>query len=286
MISNSASKSARCIGRILASARAAAGLVVGADHLAHGEDAALLEEHVLGAAQADALGAEVARLAWHRAACRRWRARRARAPRRPSAMTLAKSPDSSGWRIFTRPLQHLALAAVDGDDVALAQGRAPPTVMRAGLGVDAQRAGAAHARPAHAARDHGGVAGHAAARGEDAGRRVHAVDVLGAGLDAHQDHLAALALQRLGLVGVEHDLARRGAGRGRQAARRARPSRRSGSIVGCSSWSSAPASMRSTASLCVDQALVDEVDGDLERGLARCACRSASAASRACRPGW
>jgi hypothetical protein len=35
-------------------------LVVGEDHLAHREDAVALEEHVLGAAQADALGAEVA----------------------------------------------------------------------------------------------------------------------------------------------------------------------------------------------------------------------------------
>ena len=62
----------------------AAGLVVGADHLAHGEDAARLEEHVLGAAQADALGAEVDAPAAHRAACRRWRARRACGPRPPT----------------------------------------------------------------------------------------------------------------------------------------------------------------------------------------------------------
>ncbi len=41
--------------------RAARGLVVAEDHLAHGEDALGLEEHVLGAAQADALGAEAAR---------------------------------------------------------------------------------------------------------------------------------------------------------------------------------------------------------------------------------
>ncbi len=36
----------------------AAGLVVGQDHLAHGDDALVAEEHVLGAAQADPLGAE------------------------------------------------------------------------------------------------------------------------------------------------------------------------------------------------------------------------------------
>ena len=42
--------------------RAPALLVVGQDHLAHRDDAVALEEHVLGAAEADALGAELARL--------------------------------------------------------------------------------------------------------------------------------------------------------------------------------------------------------------------------------
>ncbi len=61
MIVKSSTKSARCIGRSFASARAAARLVVGEDHLAHRDDAVALEEHVLGAAEADALGAEAAR---------------------------------------------------------------------------------------------------------------------------------------------------------------------------------------------------------------------------------
>ena len=61
-------------GSILASARAAAASLLGEDHLAHGEDAVALEEHMLGAAQPDAFGAEGARLARHRAACRHWRA--------------------------------------------------------------------------------------------------------------------------------------------------------------------------------------------------------------------
>ncbi len=83
--------------------------------------------------------------------------------------------------------------------------------------VDADRAGAGDAGLAHAARHHRGMGGHAAAGGEDALGGVHAVDVLGARLDAHQDHLAPLRLQQLGFVGGEHDLAGRGAGRGRQA---------------------------------------------------------------------
>ena len=48
---------------------------------------------------------------------------------------------------------------------------------------------------------------------------MHAVNVLGRGLDAHQDHFAAGALGSFGLVGIEHDLAAGGAGRGRQAGR-------------------------------------------------------------------
>ena len=46
--------------------------VVGNDHLAHGLDAVALEEHVLGAAQADALSAEVDGLLRRRGGCRRW----------------------------------------------------------------------------------------------------------------------------------------------------------------------------------------------------------------------
>ncbi len=58
MIVNSSTKSARCIGRSLSSAARRAAVVAGEDHLAHRDDAVLLEEHVLGAAKADALGAE------------------------------------------------------------------------------------------------------------------------------------------------------------------------------------------------------------------------------------
>ena len=54
-------KSSRWIGSSFASARSRPARVVGEDHLAHRVDAVALEEHVLGAAEADALGAELAR---------------------------------------------------------------------------------------------------------------------------------------------------------------------------------------------------------------------------------
>ena len=74
MILNSSTKSARCIGKSLASAARRGFLVLGQDHLAHGADAVLVEEHVLGAAEPDALGAELDRGARRRPAYRRWRA--------------------------------------------------------------------------------------------------------------------------------------------------------------------------------------------------------------------
>ena len=52
--------------------RLAPGLVVGQDHLPHVDDPLALEEHVLGAAQADPLGAELAGLGGVLRACRRW----------------------------------------------------------------------------------------------------------------------------------------------------------------------------------------------------------------------
>ena len=103
MMRNSSTKSSRCIGRILASARAAALGIVGQDHLAHGDDAVGVEEHVLGAAEADALGAEAARRARRRAACRRWRARPCVRTSSAQPIRVAKSPDSSGWMVGTSP---------------------------------------------------------------------------------------------------------------------------------------------------------------------------------------
>jgi hypothetical protein len=52
-----AAKSARCSGRSFASARSRSA-PCREDHLAHRVDLLALEEHVLGAAQADALGPE------------------------------------------------------------------------------------------------------------------------------------------------------------------------------------------------------------------------------------
>ena len=244
--------------------RAAALLVVGQDHLAHGHDAVALEEHVLGAAEADALGAELARLG--------------RIGRRLGVGADAERAELVGplhqlGEIAAELGLHgrhdaqddLAGAAVERDGLARLHHRAAHAE-RAGLAVDAHVARARDAGLAHAARHHGGVAGHAAGRGQDAFRGVHAVDVLGAGLAAHQDHLLAGPRLLLGLVGGEHDLARRGARRGRQAlgdhlARGLGIERRMQELVERGRHDARH------GLLLVDQPFLHHVDGDLERGL-------------------
>ncbi len=202
-------------GEQLGERGAAALLVIGQDHLAHRADAVALEEHMLGARQADALGAEILggtgvqrgfRIGAH------FQAAHAVGP----AHQRAELAGELRLKRRHRAGDHLAGGAVDGEDVALlerdaARGEGARSV------IDADGAGTAHARLAHAARDDGGVRGHAAARREDALRGMHAVNVFRRGLDAHQDDLAALRLEVLRIVGREHDLARGGTRRGRQA---------------------------------------------------------------------
>ena len=93
----------------------------------------------------------------------------------------------------------------------------PPADKRLRTVIDRDAASARDARPAHAASHDRGVAGHAAAGGQDAAGGVHAVDVLGAGLDAHQDDRLTLLRAAFRLIGGKHDGTRGGAGAGRQS---------------------------------------------------------------------
>ena len=199
------------------SRRAARLLVLGKDHLAHGADAGFLEEHVLGAAQTDALGAELDRGAGivGRIAV-------------DANAELADLVSPAHQRAeLARQLrldhrhaagQHLAERTVDGDDVAGLEG-ARADAHGAAAVVDADGAAAGDAGLAHAARHHGGVRGHAAPGGQNAFRGVHAVNVFRAGLDADQDDGAAVGLQLGGFIRRKHDLAGRRTGRRRQAGR-------------------------------------------------------------------
>ena len=98
-------------------------LVLGQDHLAHDREALLGHEHVLGAAEADALRRRT-RAPWRRPrACRRSRAPSAGASRRPSRGSCSKSSLICGGTSGDVADDDRAGAAVDRDRVALARAR-------------------------------------------------------------------------------------------------------------------------------------------------------------------
>ncbi len=110
----------------------------------------------------------------------------------------------------------LAGGAVDGDEIAFVDhGIAHEGLAQ--LHVHGDPLGAGHAGLAHAPRHHGGMGGLATAAGENALGGEEAVDVLGLGLLAQQDHLLALVAQLLGAVGIEDHVAAGGARRGGQS---------------------------------------------------------------------
>ncbi len=197
-------------GEELRKRRFAARQIVGQNHLAHRQDPFGIEEHVLGAAEADAFGAEAPR----------GLAVRGRVGVGPYAETAFRIGPFHDRREIAGKLrqQHrhaaaidFARGAVDGDDLATSYRR------RAGRhgpldGVDFEHACARHAGPAHAARDDGSVAGHAAADGKDAPRSMHTVDVFGTRLKAYQDHGASRSRRTFGFLRREHDFARGRAG--------------------------------------------------------------------------
>ena len=176
----------------------------------------LVEEHVLGAAEPDAFGAELAR--------------RARIGRR---VGVGAHPHVAGGVGPVEELgegavelgrdhrrgagDHLAAGAVEGDEGALADDAAVGARQRAGLGIDAEGVRADDAGEPEAAGDHRRVARHAAPDGQDAVGGVHAADVLGAGLDADEDRRLALGSAGLRGFGGEDDVAGGGAGAGGDA---------------------------------------------------------------------
>jgi len=113
---------------------------------------------------------------------------------------------------------NMAVGAIDGDDVPLAQGEVAD-LGETGAAVDRDSLGARHAGLAHAARDDGRVRGLAAAAGQNALGGKETMNVLGFGLLTHQDDLFTRAAQHFGLVGVKHAAAAGGAGRGGQTLR-------------------------------------------------------------------
>ena len=226
-----------------------AGLVLGHDHALHLGQAVRGHEHVLGPAEPDALGAELARPA---RVLRRVRVG-AHAQR---AQLVAPAEHGLEARVHAgRHQRHvverdLAGRAVDGDQVALVQ-NAIADVHLAGVQVDVQLGCPGDGRAAHASGHQRRVRGLAALGGEDPLRRVEARDVVGLGELADEDHRPAGLRGRHGVRRGEDDLPLGRARRGRHAARRWQSKRASGANVGCSSASSAPASIVAIASAAV-----------------------------------
>ena len=183
---------------------------LGEDHLAHRVDAIALEEHVLGAGEADADGAErdgVRRLLRRVGVGADAHARRVGAPLHQLLEVLELlgllrrlvAVDQAGDNLRGRGLDlagvDLADRAVDRHPVAFLE-RLAVDRDRPRLVVDFDRRGAAHADLAHLPGDERRVRRHAAARGEDAFGRDHAAQIFGRRLDADEQHLLALVGRR------------------------------------------------------------------------------------------
>ena len=181
----------------------------GEDHAAHDGEAVGGEEHVLGAAQPDALGAEAAGVGRVLpgvgvGAHTELAAAHGVGPRQDGVELGGRF----GRRERHRTEHHVAGRAVERDDVALVDGHVAGGEGTAG---DLDRLRTDDGRGTPAPGDDGGVADEPAASGEDALRGHHPVDVLRARLVAHEDHLVATLGGRLGVVGGEVDLADGGA---------------------------------------------------------------------------
>jgi hypothetical protein len=246
---------ARCIGSSLASAARRGLLVVGQDHLAHGADA-VSSKNMCSVRHRPMPSAPNLRAVRASSACRRWRAPElATASAQP--ISVPNSPDSSGSIIGTAPASTWPVEpSMVMTSPFLKCARADAHGAAAVIDADACRAG--DAGLAHAARHHGGVRGHAAARGQDAFGGVHAVDVFRAGLDAHQDDLARRPAASLGLVGENTISPVAAPG---EAGRPVAITSRFGAWdrwSDAASWSSEAGSMRITASFSGDQAFIGQ----------------------------
>jgi hypothetical protein len=113
-------------------------------------------------------------------------------------------------------LQYFSGAAVDADPVAFDE-RAAGHADRARLVVDLEVARSGDAHLAHLPGDESRVARHAAARGQDTGGGLHALDVLGRCLDAHEDRRFPARGEFLRVRWRERDASARGARAGSEA---------------------------------------------------------------------
>jgi len=185
--------------------------ILGENHLPDGGDPVRFEKHMLGAAETDPLGAELA--GYFRVVGRIGIGSH---PEPADAVhPIHQRAEIAGHlggdgRHFAE--HHLAGRAVEGDDVTPLDQFAVSGGEGFGLVVDLDLAAAGDAAFAHASGDNSGVGGHAAAGGEDPLGGVHAVDILRTGFDSYQNDPVAGLRGRLRFIGGKDNRAGSGAG--------------------------------------------------------------------------
>ncbi len=239
--------------------------IVRNDHLAHRFDAGLFKKHVLGAAQANALSAELAALLRIARGVRIGEHLQLALLIRPAHEAAEVAGDGSGGG-GDRLAVDVAGGAVDGDVVALVEGLSAQGEYFLLL-VDINFAAAGHAAGAHAARDNRRVGGHAAANGQDALRDRHTLDILGGGFTANQDDLLALLGPLFGILSGEDDLAAGSArGSGEALADDLGGLHLGGVKLGMQQGVELLGLDAQNGGLLVDHALIHQVDRDFQRG--------------------
>ena len=173
------------------------------DQPSEGDDPVSLEEHVLGSAEADPLGAEFDRDGGV------VRGVGVRADAQPSILVgeLHDRAERAGQARFDRfdlPLVDDPARSVERDPVALLDRHAVAgEALR--LVVDLDVADAGNAARAHPARHDRGVRRHPAPRGQDPGGDGHPADVLRARLGPAEDHAPSVGGPAFGVLGGEDD---------------------------------------------------------------------------------
>ena len=228
MISKSSSKSARCTGSSLSSARCRPPRLR-RRYFAHSQNAAFLEKHVLGPAKSHALGAEtpsLARVARCVGVCANFHAADAVRPFHDGW----KRPRELGGKHFRLPASThpvLPWIVMMSPDLKVRMPARITPVLAWILSVPGQKCTAG---PCHAPRPPRDLSCRRAPSVAD--RRMHALVILGARFGADENDVSSFGLKCLRHLGMKCDLARRGSRRGGQSlGDQIMPA--AGSITGC-----------------------------------------------------
>ena len=238
---------------------------LGDDHLTDGGDPVGIEEHMLGPAEANALGAEVDGLLGVLRGVGVGADLELAVLVGPGHDPAELAGDGSlgsgdGFAV------DVAGGAVDGEPVAFLIDLAGQLELLVGL-VHLDGAAAGDAAGAHAAGHDGRVGGHAAADGQDALGVVHAFDILGGGFQSNQNDLVALLRPLSGVLSREDDLTAGSAGgSGEALANGLGILERGGIELGMEQAVEALGLDHQHSFLFGDHALIHQVAGDLQSG--------------------